>query len=79
MRNSDHEWLRTINAFILCDLFGKVQRKTEKQALTGIINIEVTDCYRPSNAIDQQNVAASKLQVSINTCWTLIHEVQCNK
>ncbi len=26
VRNGDHEWLKTTNAFILCDLFWKVQK-----------------------------------------------------
>ncbi len=27
VRNGDHEWLRTANAFILCDLFCKVHKR----------------------------------------------------
>ncbi len=31
------------------------------------------------NEIDQENVVASNLQVSINNCWALSHEIQCNQ
>ncbi len=31
------------------------------------------------NEIDQQNVVANNLQVSINNCWALFHEIQCNQ
>ncbi len=30
------------------------------------------------NEIDQENVVASNLQVSINNCWALFHEIKCN-
>ncbi len=31
------------------------------------------------NEIDQENVVASNLQVSISNCLALFHEVQCNQ
>jgi len=31
------------------------------------------------NEIDQPNVFALKSQVSINNCWALLHEIQCNQ
>ncbi len=31
------------------------------------------------NEIHQGNVVASNLQVSINNCWALFHEIQCNQ
>ncbi len=31
------------------------------------------------NEIDQENVVASNLQVSINNCWALFHEIQYNQ
>ncbi len=30
------------------------------------------------NEIDQEHVVASNLQVSINNCWALFHEIQSN-
>ncbi len=31
------------------------------------------------NEINQENVVASNLQVSINNCWALFNEIQCNQ
>ncbi len=54
--------------------------------LIGIVNVEVANHNTWSlniesifNKIDQQNVVASKLEVSINNCWALFHEIQFNQ
>ncbi len=39
-KNGDHEWLRMINAFILCDLFEhfrQIMQETEKEVLTMLV------------------------------------------
>ncbi len=71
--NCDHEWLRIINVFILCDLFEnfwKIMQQTEKEALivltcTNTILLAI-HCYCLLNEDDQMRLIGLTF---VHTIW----------